>query len=105
MTRSAALGSALEVAQNIRNGLTCAILVEGEERGSDAQMLQTILKPVAQNVTFHGRDGRDNLIKELPDFVAMLPTGKVAAIVDRDFTDDDEVERTYSPDYAGHVFY
>ena len=105
MTQPAALNSALEVAQTIRNGLTCAILVEGEERGSDAQILQIILKSVAQSVTFHGRDGRDNLIKELPDFVAMLPERKVAAIVDRDFTSDDEVERTYLPDYAGHIFY
>ncbi len=105
MTSPARFTLTLEVVQTIRNGLTCAILVEGEERGSDAQILQIILKSVGQSVTFHGRDGRDNLIKELPDFVAMLPKAKVAAIVDCDFTDESEIERTYLPNYEGHIFY
>lgn len=105
MTSPARSRSTLEVIQATRNGATCVILVEGEERGSDAQLLKTILRPVSQSTTFHGRDGRDNLLRELPEFVGALPAGKVAAIVDRDFTSDDEVERTYSTDYSGHVFY
>ncbi|MEK7277855.1 MAG: DUF4435 domain-containing protein [Chloroflexota bacterium] len=106
MTNPTRSRSTLEVIQAIRDGSTCAILVEGEEKASDAWMLRHILKDkISQEITFHGRDGRSNLLAELPTFIDQLPTGKVAAIVDRDFTGDDEVERTYSTDYSGHVFY
>jgi len=106
MSSPARFTSALEVAQTIRNGASCAILVEGEEEASDARMLQNILKSrVSQAITFHGRDGRWNLLAELPSFVELLPAGKVVAIVDRDFMDETVVEQTYIPDYQGHLFY
>ena len=106
MTFPARFTSALEVVQAIRNGPSCAVLVEGEEQASDAWVLRYVLKDsLSEEVTFHGRDGRSNLLKELPDFVARLPADKVSAIVDRDFTEPAIVERTYPPDYAGHLFY
>jgi len=98
--------SAIQVVQTIRNGAACAVLVEGEEQASDAWILGYLLKSrVGQAVTFHGRDGRANLLAELPGFVEMLPVGKVAAIVDRDFAEPDRVERTYVSEYSGHLFY
>lgn len=96
---------AIEVIQKVVNGSTCAVLVEGEERGGDAQILKTILLPHGNVVTFHGRDGRNNLVKELPEFVTELAEGKVAAILDRDFMEPAEVEATYQLDYEGHLFY
>jgi len=106
MTSPTRFTSVSEVAQVITSGSSCAILVEGEERASDAWMLSYILKStVSESVTFHGRDGRANLLTELPNFITRLPEGKVAAIVDRDFTEDETVERTYVPDYSGHLFY
>ncbi len=106
MTRPTRFTSALEVVQTIRNGAACAVLVEGEEQGSDAWILRYILKEViSQEITFHGRDGRANLLAELPEFASRLPNGKVAAVLDRDFTDEETVELTYAPDYSGHIFY
>ncbi|HLB47341.1 MAG TPA: DUF4435 domain-containing protein, partial [Anaerolineales bacterium] len=99
------LTPAVEVAQTILNGSACAILVEGEEQASDAQILKTMFKRLGQAVTFHGRDGRDNLIRELPEFITRLPQDKAAAILDRDFMNDAEVEATYLPNYTGHIFY
>ncbi len=106
MTAPARFTSTLEVVQAISSGSSCAILVEGEEQGSDAWMLRHILKnKVGPEVTFYGRDGRSNLLGELPAFVNRLPAGKIAAIVDRDFTEKHIVERTYTLDYAGELFY
>ena len=98
MTIPTRFTSTLEVVQAIRNGAACAVLVEGEEQGSDAWILRYILKEViSQEITFHGRDGRTNLLTELPEFVSWLPNGKVAAVLDRDFTDEETVELTYGP--------
>ncbi len=106
MTAPARFTSTLEVVQAISSGSSCAILVEGEEQGSDAWMLRYILKnKVGPEVTFYGRDGRSNLLEELPAFVNRLPAGKVAAIIDRDFTEERFVKQTYAPDYAGELFY
>lgn len=106
MTFPARFTSAIQVVQAIRNGAACAVLVEGEEQASDAWILSYLLKSrVGQTVTFHGRDGRTKLLAELPGIVEMLPAGKVAAIVDRDFAEPDLVERTYASEYAGHLFY
>lgn len=106
MTLPARFTSTLQVVQTIRNGAACAVLVEGEEQASDAWILSYILKSrVGQAVTFHGRDGRTKLLAELPGFVEMLPAGKVAAIVDRDFAEPDVVERTYASEYVGHLFF
>src|SRR5574341_1168862 len=106
MTSPVQFTSSLEVVQVVTSGSSCAILVEGEERASDAWMLSYILKSTASElVTFYGRDGRANVLAELPNFITRLPAGKVAAIVDRDFTEDEIVERTYVPDYSGHLFY
>ncbi len=98
--------SAVEVVANIRSGSACAILVEGEERGSDAWILSYILKErVGEEVVFYGRDGRINLLAELPYFVSQLRNGQLAAVLDRDFADEATVAQTRAPDYAGHLFY
>ena len=94
-----------ETLQSVSSGSGCAVLVEGEERGGDAWILQNTLRESGGEVTFYGRDGRDNLLAELPHFVEAFPQGKVAVILDRDFANDDFVEKTYSPEYEGVVFY
>ncbi len=94
-----------ETLQSVSSGSGCAVLVEGEERGGDAWILQNILRGLGGEVTFYGRDGRDNLLTELPHFVEAFPNGKVAVILDRDFADDNFVEKTYTPEYGGIVFY
>lgn len=94
-----------ETLQSVSSGAGCAVLVEGEERGGDAWILQNTLRVLGGEVTFYGRDGRDNLLAELPHFVEAFPSGKVAVILDRDFADDNFVEKTYTPEYKGIVFY
>lgn len=98
--------SALEVVTNIRSGSACAILVEGEERGGDAWILSYILKErVGEEVVFYGRDGRANLLAELPDFIRQVPDGQLAAVLDRDFIEAATIAQTRAPDYAGHLYY
>jgi len=106
MTLPTRFTSTAEVVQVITSGSSCAILVEGEGQDGDAWILRQITKrTVSQAVTFYGRGSRLDVFAQLPLFVSSLPEGKVAAIVDRDFTGDAIVEQTYTPNYSGHLFY
>jgi len=104
VTRPRPLQTLDEVILALRNGSACAVLVEGEEQASDAWVLRSILKTVAEKVTFHGRDGREKLLSELPDILRQLPRDSVFAILDRDFLDDSLVEPRYAPNFFGHLF-
>jgi len=106
MTLPTRFTSTIEVVQVISSGSSCAILVEGEGQDGDAWILHQITKRTAsQAVTFYGRGSRLDVLAQLPTFVSSLPEGKVAAIIDRDFTEDKIVEQTFSSDYPGHLFY
>ncbi len=105
MTKPRPLQTSDEVVRTLRDGSGCAVLVEGEEQASDAWILKSILlKTVSEEVTFHGRDGRERLLSELPDILRQLPSDRVFAILDRDFLEDELVEPRYVPDYSGHLF-
>jgi len=94
-----------EVVLSLKSGSACAVLVEGEEQASDAWILKSVLlSAVGEEITFHGRDGRERLLSELPDIFRQLPNDRVFAILDRDFLEDELVEPRYAPDYSGHLF-
>ena len=92
------------VLQEVRRGDLCAILVEGEEQGSDAALLKFILREVTTEAIFFGRDGRSGVIVDLQALVPEMPTDRVFAIVDRDFENQQVVEQCFDPNFQGHVF-
>ncbi|MBI5082718.1 MAG: hypothetical protein HZB17_15650 [Chloroflexi bacterium] len=92
------------VMQEIRRGNVCAILVEGEEQGSDASLLKYILRSTTSEVAFFGRDGRARVSDELREMVRQLPAESVFAILDRDFEGSQTVEQCFAPNYRGHRF-
>ncbi|HKZ85068.1 MAG TPA: hypothetical protein VJ793_15565 [Anaerolineae bacterium] len=105
MTKPRPLQTLDEVVRAVRNGAGCAVLVEGEEQASDAWILKYILlNVVGEEVTFHGRDGRERLLSELPDILRQLPNDQVFAILDRDFLEDELVGPRYAPNFSGHLF-
>ncbi|MBI3764085.1 MAG: hypothetical protein HY260_19765 [Chloroflexi bacterium] len=105
MTRPRPLRTLDEVVQTLRSGSACSVLVEGEEQASDAWILKSILlDTLGEEVTFHGRDGRERLLSELPGFLQQFPNDRIFAILDRDFLEDGLVERGYAPNYPGHLF-
>ena len=92
------------VLQEIRRGNVCAILVEGEEQGSDASLLKYILRSTTSEVGFFGRDGRARVADDLREMVIQLPIESVFAILDRDFEDSPIVDQCFTPNYRGHRF-
>lgn len=93
------------VLQEIRRGGLCAILVEGEEQGSDAALLKYILRGVTTEVTFFGRDGRPNVLADLQEMIPLMPADRLFAIVDRDFESDQIVDKCFQPAYRGHALF
>lgn len=85
-------------------GTSAAVLVEGDGGASDSWLLMQLLRPLAGQVTFYGRGGRLNVVRDLGTILPHSPPEQIFAIVDRDFGDDEQVETCYAPDYGGHLF-
>jgi hypothetical protein len=93
------------VLSEIRRGDLCAVLVEGEESGSDAHLLKFILREVTTEVAFFGRDGREGVRSDLQDMISQLPVDRLFAILDRDFESEQTIDQCFASDYRGHLFF
>ena len=92
------------VTQAAQRGTSATVLVEGEEDLSDAWLLGQMLRPFAQQISFHGRGSWVDVIRDLEHLLPYSPPDQVFAVLDRDFASDEEVETCYAPGYRGHLF-
>ncbi len=88
----------------IRAGAGIMVFVEGEEQQSDAWVLGHLLERWRTEVAFMGRDGREQVIRDLGHTIPNVPNNQLFAIVDRDFADEADVEACYQSGFNGYLY-